>query len=637
VAAGIDGLIAALSVGAVIVAVVGEGHSGLFHGSRVRVVYALAYPVGSLTLFAGALIILALRQWRLEARWVLLLCGFGALAVGDIIYAFKSAGGRFHFGTWLDAVYSAGPALVGLAAWRDARYQGSSVERSTVVLAVPGLATLAALAVLLADHLDRLPGLAIVLAGGAITLSVGRTLIFLRQERRYDRVRRDSLTDDLTGLANRRALERLLTGRLAGAEAFTLLVVDLDGFKEINDTLGHAAGDELLIGVAERLVEAGGNLQVARLGGDEFAIVVDGDGVSAKAHADVVRHRIEEPISVGGAVVAVGASIGHAVSNGGASPLSTEARAMTPGELLRRADVAMYRAKELRTHVEMWAPTLDVGTRERLETMAALRAALADPQQLVVFYQPQFDGRSMRLIGMEALARWQHPTRGLLGPGEFLPAAERTGLLSMLTERVLQDSLAQIQRFADAGHRVPVSVNVTAPDLLDLTFADHVAAALESSGVPPELLRLEITETVVMTDPQRVIVALSRLRDLGVLVSLDDYGTGLSSLSYLQILPVDELKIDRGFVSRITVDPASAVIVNSTIELAHALNLTVVAEGVEDQATLDALCGANCDSVQGFLLGRPVPADSLLLPAWLERGAFAANPRSPVPVTLALR
>jgi EAL domain-containing protein (putative c-di-GMP-specific phosphodiesterase class I) len=288
---------------------------------------------------------------------------------------------------------------------------------------------------------------------------------------------------------------------------------------------------------------------------------------------------------------------------------------MTPQEVLRRADVAMYRAKQLRTHVEPWAPELDVGTRERLETMAAFRAALADPQQIIVYYQPQFDSCTGQLVGVEALARWQHPTRGLLGPGEFLPAAERAGLLTVLTERVLDKSLAQIARFLALGCRIPVSVNVTAPDLLDHAFADRVAQSLETHRVTAELLRLEITETTVMSEPERMVTALNRLRELGVRLSLDDYGTGLSSLSYLQTLPVDELKIDQSFVGRITRDKASSVIVASTIHLAHALKLTVVAEGIEDQPTLDALRDANCDAVQGFLLGRPMPAALLPLSA----------------------
>jgi diguanylate cyclase len=610
IADGLDGLVVALAAGAVLVTLVGRRHQALFHGSHLKLVYALAYPVGSLTLFAGALTILALRHWRLEARWLLLLAGFAALAVGDVIYAFRAANGAFRFGTWLDATYAAGPALVGLAAWPDARREVRPPRTSSIILAIPGLATLASLGVLLSDHISRTPGLAVLLAGAGITVSLGRTVLFVRQQVRYERARQESLTDDLTGLANRRALERALARSLGRGDCVSLVLVDLDGFKEINDTLGHAAGDVLLRVIAERLRATASDVLVARIGGDEFGVVLDGDAGAAAACAAAICHAVDRPMTLAGAVVAVTASAGHATAGDGPGELADHLL-LSPGELLRRADVAMYHAKHLRTRSEPWVPALDVGTRERLEVVAALRHAVTDPRQIVVHYQPQFDSRSLRLVGVEALVRWEHPTRGLLAPGGFLPAAEDAGLLTAITSCVLGAALGEMGARGPRGNGTPVSVNVTAPDLLDVGFPDRVAAALSAHGVHPSLLRLEITETVVMSDPQRVLAALGRLKRLGVSLSLDDYGTGLSSLAYLQNLPVDELKIDRSFVSRILTDRASAVIVSSTIELAHALGLTVVAEGVEDTLTLDALASSGCDTIQGFLLGRPAPACEL--------------------------
>lgn len=362
----LDGAVAALAVGAVTVAIVAVGHPRLFHGAGLKVVYALAYPVGSLTLLAGALTGLALLRWRFDARWLLLVAGFGALAVGDCIYAVRSADGQFAFGTWLDALYAAGPALVGFAAWRAPRKAQAATGRSAIVLTISGVATLAALTVLVTDHTRRLPALAVGLASAGIFLSVARTALYLRQDRLFQRAQRDALTDELTGLPNRRAMYRLLNERLAAKSPTTLLLIDLDGFKAVNDTLGHAAGDELLVGTAARLMSVAGLEHVARIGGDEFAVVLAGVSATGEVFAGLVRTALEQPMVIDGATVAVGASVGFA-------------------------------------------------------------SGTAD--------------------GVEALARWQHPARGLLGPAEFLPAAERAGLLGALTR-------ARLGRLAGSGASV---------------------------------------------------------------------------------------------------------------------------------------------------------------------------------------
>lgn len=596
----LDGAIVALAASAVAVTWAATTYPSLLVGSTLNIVYALAYPVGGATLLVAALTGLAMTRWRIDSTWTFVLLGWAVMTVGDAIYGIQSAAGTFRFGTPVDAAFTAGPVLVAFAAWRMPARALRRTGNAAVAMIVPGVATLVALVLLVMDHVTRIPTIAIGLSAGAVVAAVGRTAFFLRQERQLVQSRRDAETDYLTGLPNRRALLAMLRARLTlDWSNVELLLVDLDGFKEVNDTLGHASGDRLLVEIADRLRTGAGD-GVARLGGDEFAIVLAVSDGEPLERARALRELVDGALLIDGCQVSVGASIGLAGAGADAAP-----ERLTPEELLRRADVALYRAKSQHSGIETWSPALDTGARDRLELLAELRLALASDDQIVVHHQVQVHPGTREVLAAEALVRWEHPRRGLLAPGAFLPAVEQAGLLPQLTLRVLELVLRHQALALRVGPTPPVSVYVGAPDLLLPDFASRVAGLLARHAVPAACLRIEVTEGVVMSDAERILATLYELRELGVTLSLDDYGTGLSSLSYLRSLPVDELKIDRSFVQRLTTDPATALIVASTISLAHGLGLRVVAEGVEDEQTLAALVVAGCDLVQGYLTGRP--------------------------------
>ena len=437
---------------------------------------------------------------------------------------------------------------------------------------------------------------------------------------------RDALHDSLTGLGNRALLQTRLAQALRevdeGSAAGTVLIMlDLDHFKEINDTLGHPVGDQLLLDVARRMQESvRQDAFVARLGGDEFAIVasVAHDQPDARLVglrlAERLSQVLSEPTTLAGVRVDVRASIGIALSPDHGTDVD---------ELLARADVALYAAKEDRGTWSFYDPARDCHTPERLALLAELRDGL-DRDELVLHYQPKCRARTGSVIGMEALVRWQHPVRGLLMPDEFIPIAEQSGLIAPLTMAVLTGATAQARRWMDAGHPINVAVNLSVRHLTDLSLPAQVEQVLRAYQVPAELLTLEVTESTIMNDPTRAVTVLAMLRSLGVRIAVDDYGTGYSSLAYLKRLAIDELKIDKNFVMAMLTDEDTAVIVRSTIELGHNLGLEVVAEGVEDTATWQALLPLGCDIMQGFLISRPMPAEQTL--PWLR----SWQPPSPV-------
>ncbi len=611
------------AAGAVAVAGVVAAYPTLLDGSVLHVVYALAYPVGGFTLLVVTLIGLSLAGGGLDRTWTLLLVAFGFWTVGDALFGLQMVGAGSRYGTWLDVLYTGGPVFVALAATSRPALTAAATRQWRAASALPATTTLLALAVLVAATYAMVPELAVWAATATVVLAVVRTQQLFAQGRALERSRVQARTDELTGLANRRALlEALGDGARAAPvtpdRPLELLLLDLDGFKEVNDSLGHAAGDALLALLGRQLREGAPGCLVARLGGDEFAVVLPRDGTSGRATALAARLRevVGAPVQVQGTRVVVGASVGHGVLDGPVVGAVAD-------ELLRRADVALYRAKSSHDGCVTWTPALDEGLKDRLQLLSELRAALASPHQIQAHYQPKTDPRTGAVVGYEALARWQHPDRGLLLPGDFLPAVERAGLLPALTLRVLEQSVGFLAQLRSDGRDVPVAVNLSAPDLLDVQFPQTVAQLLARHGVPPRQLRLEVTETVVMSDPERIIATLVGLRAQGVGLSLDDYGTGLSSLGYLRVLPVDELKIDRSFVRDLLTDRACALIVSSTIGLAHDLRLHVVAEGVEDQPTLEALATAGVDAVQGWHTGRPATAAA-------ARSALAAAARTAV-------
>ena len=426
----------------------------------------------------------------------------------------------------------------------------------------------------------------------------------LKSKQRGEQLQRVATTDELTGLANRERFRAHLDRRIGEAretgEKFAVMLLDLDRFKEINDTLGHHYGDELLRDLGPRLAETiGPEGLVARLGGDEFA-VLPAETTSDPAELEAIARRliacVQQPVVVDEMALDVGVSIGVArfPRDGG-----------DPHSLLRSADVAMYAAKEAHSGCKVYASTLDRHSVRRLSVLSEFRRAL-DSDEIVVFYQPIMYMDGKRVHGAEGLVRWQHPELGLLPPSDFIPIVEQTGLIGPLTKHVLEQAVAQCAAWRRAGKELTVSVNLSVRNLLDPDLPALIGNLLTRYGLVPEALQLEITESMLMSDPDRSLVTLMRLNQLGVGLSVDDYGTGYSSLANLRRLPIDELKIDRSFVSPMLSDESDLIIVRSTINLGHDLGLKVVAEGVEDEATLRRLDGLSCDFAQGYHFSKPL-------------------------------
>jgi len=430
-------------------------------------------------------------------------------------------------------------------------------------------------------------------------------------------LRHQATHDLLTGLPNRalldaRAHKAAGRARREGRPA-ALLLLGLDRFKEVNDAFGRARGDALLCEVATRLarvVRAGDT--VARVGGDEFAALLRGaDAAGAERVGRDLRAALAEPLRVEGQALGLGASVGIALApDHGADGLA----------LLRHADAALQAAKRGRLGCTVYDPTRDDGSPTRLAVVEDLRAAIATGG-LALHYQPQVDVASGRVCGVEALARWPHPVRGLVPPAQFIPLAEQTGLIAPLTAWALAEAVRQCRAWRRAGLLLAVSVNLSMWDLHDSALPDRVAALLRAHDVPPAWLRLELTESALMADTARTMEVLTRLAGLGVGLAVDDFGAGYSSLAYLKKLPVDELKIDQGFVRALATDATDAAIVASTVGLGHALGLRVVAEGIENEGTWDMLAGMGCDVAQGYYLSRPLPAAALA--RWLRDSAWA--------------
>jgi diguanylate cyclase (GGDEF)-like protein len=453
----------------------------------------------------------------------------------------------------------------------------------------------------------------LVLVG--LTLAIFQYLIgeLLKSKHRGEELERLATTDTLTGLANRdlfhgRLDEAIAEASTPGAE-FTVLLIDLDRFKEINDTLGHHYGDEVLRDLGPRLSAAAGpGGMVARLGGDEFAVlstrVIETADIETLA-AELIE-TVERGITVDELGLEVGASIGAARFPADGGDKHT---------LLRHADVAMYAAKAAHTGLKFYEPELDRNSVRKLNVLSDFRRALTQ-DEIVVYFQPIVDVVGSRVRGAEALVRWEHPTRGLLAPGAFVEAVEQTGLIAPMTRVVMERAVEQCAEWRRQGRDLSVAVNLSVRNLLDRDLPNQVDRVLSLYGLPPEALQLEITESMVMSDPERVLATVARLNELGVRLSVDDFGTGYSSLANLRHMPIDELKIDRSFVSPMLQGESDLIIVRSTINLGHDLGLRVIAEGVEDEQTLTRLARLGCDLAQGYHVSRPLPPDSFT--RWLD-------------------
>ncbi|MDQ3757595.1 MAG: EAL domain-containing protein [Actinomycetota bacterium] len=419
-----------------------------------------------------------------------------------------------------------------------------------------------------------------------------------------ERLRDESLHDSLTGLANRTNFQGALAELDGQTGTSAVMLMDLDRFKEVNDTLGHESGDILLREISRRISELVGDRgTIARLGGDEFAVLLPSvdSAIDAAATAEELLSALEQPFPVGDLNLEVGASIGVVISPDHGTDAAT---------LLQRADVAMYAAKEARSGVELYNPDHDEYSPRRLVLANELRHAI-DRGQLTVHYQPKADLRTGDVTGVEALLRWHHPEYGFIPPDEFIPLAEHTGSIRALTRWVLAAAISQAGQWRRKGVDLDVAVNLSMRSLLDMGLPDEVENLLRRAGLDARSLTLEITESTIMADPVRSMGVLHDLSDLGTTLSIDDFGTGYSSLSYLKRMPVGEVKVDRSFVMNMASDDNDLVIVRSTIDLARNLGLQVVAEGVEDRPTWDQLAVLGCDAAQGYYLGRPMPVTQL--------------------------
>jgi diguanylate cyclase (GGDEF)-like protein len=433
----------------------------------------------------------------------------------------------------------------------------------------------------------------------------------VRFERELERL---ATHDPVTGLPNRTLLrdrlERAVALATRQSSQFALLYMDLDRFKEVNDSLGHHAGDELLREFSVRLASAVRTSDtVARLGGDEFAVLLHGadEATARRIVEEKLLPHLARPFSVDAQRLSVDASIGLVVFPQHGADLDA---------LMRHADVAMYVAKRAGTKWHVYRAEEDPYSRERLLLAAELRGAI-DEGSLLLHYQPKVQLETGHVLGVEALVRWRHPQRGMLPPMEFIPLAEETGLIAPLTLWVVREALRQCREWVRMGFEIPIAVNLSMQNLRDPALPKVIERLIAEAQVRSNLLRIEITESNVMTEPATTIATLDELRSQKIGISIDDFGTGYSSLAYLSRLPVDEVKIDRSFVKTMATRESDAQIVRVTVELGHALGMRAVAEGVEDQDVSDQLRELGCDIAQGFLVSKPLPANEI--ETWLGR------------------
>jgi diguanylate cyclase (GGDEF)-like protein len=479
-----------------------------------------------------------------------------------------------------------------------------------VLCAILAFAT-TALTLLTIGQFETIDDLGVVLA--TVTVLAGMARAGLTVVDRLRESNQQALTDALTGLANRRHLmDRLHAGiRLAAEQRHELafLLIDLDGFKELNDTLGHHVGDQVLRQIGPRLAHLlRADDTLARLGGDEFAVVlVPGDEAAASTIGLRLRAALERPFEVGDVSLHIDASVGIALY---------PEHARDALGLLQRADVAMYEAKRMRTGHEVYLPARDRHSRQRLTLIGELHGAL-EAGELVLHYQPKADLATRAIGGVEALVRWEHPRRGMLGPGEFLPLMEQSGLTRALTAFVLDRATEEIDELRRRGFDLSVAVNLGPADLLDLGLPSEVERHLARRDLAPEHLELEVSEDVMMADVERTTDVLLGLRATSVRTALDDFGAGPAAMGHLKHLELDALKIDRSFVMRLSRDARDAAIVRSLVDLGHRLGLRVVAEGVDSAESWAALVDWGCDEAQGHFVAEPMPAAEL--ETWLQR------------------
>jgi diguanylate cyclase (GGDEF)-like protein len=599
----VDGLIAGLGVAALEATLVIGPIIHASTGQFVAVATNIAYPIEDLVLVTLVVAVFAVRGWRPGHLWWILGAGLVVFAAADSVYVLRVTSGTYVTGTPLDSMWLIGASLMAVAAWQSAGTGNAATTQPANV--VPVLFLVSSLGIVVYDATVH-PGLSLglVLASATLVIAIARSAYALRQLRALAESRREARTDELTGLPNRRLFFERLAASLEPSptpQHVAVLMIDLDRFKEINDSLGHHVGDDVLRQLGPRLTAAVGPTgTVARLGGDEFGMVLSPlvNPAAATELAERVRDVLLQPLQLDGLTLRVDASIGIALAPD---------HGTTPDTILQKADVAMFAAKHAHVPWQIYSSEHDQHTQDRLELMEDLRDALYR-REIVVYYQPILDLASGKVTGAEALARWLHPSRGLLPPAVFLGSITDAGLMGPFTMDVLDQAVVQLARWTEIGYRLGVSVNISAASLRDDDLPDKIAALMATRGVDPTRITLEITEDSFITDPEQAMLILERLRALGVELSIDDYGTGFSSLTYIRQLPVTELKLDRTFLTGAPLDARAVSVIRSTVDLAHTLGLRIVAEGIERLDALALVDNLGCDAAQGYLMGRPVPA-----------------------------
>jgi diguanylate cyclase len=617
----LDSLVCGLAMTAVAAALV----AGPMHKAAVRtpdtVWVGMLYPWGDLVLLALAAGMLPILGWRHEFRWGLLVAGFILFAVTDTVYLFETSAGTYKVGTLLDACWPISSVLVAMASWAPWSSAAPLPRRGLGSYAAPVSCTVVALMVAILGHDSRL---ATTLAALSLIAVAARFSVTFRDVSILAESHKHAMTDELTTLPNRRSLATALTevsrgvGAASGRAAFVLsgasgtrgpsrralLLLDLCEFKEINESVGHHFGDELLCHVANRLSN---NVRredlLARVGDHEFAVLLaeGADLIAARAQAGRLLEALNEPIVLDPITVQIDARLAIAICPDHCDH---------PQELLNRAETAIPHAKAATSNIVVYDPTFELYRENDPNLIEELRTALLDGDALTCHYQPKINASDGSVHSVEALLRWHHPARGLLLPEEFLPAAERAGLMRKVANRTVNLALEQIQTWREQGLILTVAVNLSTTNLLDLDLVGTIERLLQTHGLPPDALIIEITESTLV-DSVRSRNTVAALQQLGVRISLDDYGTGWSSLARLQDVSVDELKLDRVFVARLAQDPRSVAIVRSTVALAHSLGAELVAEGVEDDVTLSAVRRYGCTITQGFVHSPPLPADDM--------------------------
>lgn len=589
--------------------------------SRLEFILSLAYPVFDLVVVTIAAVVLVSASPGQRLVMTLLTVGLICMAVADSGYAYLSAQRAYASGDVIDIGWVAGLLLVTVA---GAVAREAPVEEPTGSAAeMPGWASvwlpyaplMSAAGVLAAKPPDARSGPVLAVGLLLVATVLARQFLAVQASRRLlAAVADQALRDPLTGLGNRSLfsdrLHHALHVRSRTGNSVGVLILDLDDFKNINDTLGHAAGDQLLKWVGRQIVGSVGAADtVARLGGDEFAVIIEGDAVLPQSTARRLMAAFDDPVDIDGREMSLRPSIGLAVAAGRA--------AISADELLKEADLAMYAAKRSRSPMRRNSAEVDVpeSVDGEPELLGQLRCAI-EHHELTLVYQPKFWLASGALVGVEALLRWQHPERGLLRPDDFMPLVRRHGLIEPVTQFVIDTALDDAQAWRRAGVTIPVAVNLFPSSLAALQLPDRLSSALAVRGLDSAALTVEITEDALLDDIVSTREVLTALRERGISVAIDDFGSGYSALWYLRDLRVDEVKLDRNFIAPIAVDPRAAAVAQAVIDLAHVLLMRTVAEGVENTATADWLRRHGCDIVQGYYFSPPLSAlEVLSLPA----------------------